>query len=133
MDRLKDAILQIARETGVKLTVELYRGSRGMSLTDEDIDQLRDTVVEAIQSAVMPHLKILATDLAETKSSLIQLVVRIEALGADVKELYRMIAVTARGSSEDKKLARRCIEQKVLQLYEDVKLLAREAGVTLPT
>jgi hypothetical protein len=33
----------------------------------------------------------------------------------------------------DKKFAKLSVEQKVLQMYEDVKLLANEAGVTLPT
>jgi hypothetical protein len=32
----------------------------------------------------------------------------------------------------DKKIAKLSVEQKVLRMYEDVKLLAQEAGVTLP-
>lgn len=117
-----------------------------MSLTKEDIDLVRGVVVEAIQSVVMPHFEILETDIADLKTdvhnlqqdmrdvkgSLKSLDGRVEALESDVKELYAMVAASAKNSNTDKKFARLSVEQKVLKMYEDVKLLAHETGVTLP-
>lgn len=152
-----------------------------MSLTEEDLTQVRDIVIEAIQAVVVPRfdelktdiagikgdirvlkedvaalkedvaalkedvrilksemrevkedVRILKSDMREVKDSLSRLEGRLDALEADVKELYKMIAAAGRQGSGDKKLARLSIEQKVLKMYEDFQLLAKEAGVTLP-
>lgn len=140
---------------------------KGMSLTDEDITQVRDVVVSALQELILPRfdehdqrfdaieqdlrqvkedvrvlkedvavlkedVRVLKDDMREAKGSLSRLEDRVEALEADVKELYSMIVASTKSSNGDKKFAKLSIEQKVLQMYENVKLLAQEAGVTLP-
>lgn len=123
-----------------------------MSLTDEDLSQVRDVVVSAIQELVLPRFDehdrrlqaiesdirelkedvgILKADMREVKDRLSHLEGRVEAIEADVKELYIMLKAQ-RPTYADKKFAKLSVEQKVLQMYEDVKLLAQEAGVTLP-
>jgi SMC interacting uncharacterized protein involved in chromosome segregation len=138
-----------------------------MSLANEELEQVRDIVIDAVQSVTIPHFEMVTADIAglkqdigglkedvrilkedvrilkedvrglkadmrEVKGSLNRLEGRVEALEADVKELYAMINASAKSSSGDKRDSRLSVEQKVLQMYQDVKLLAREAGVTLP-
>jgi chromosome segregation ATPase len=137
-----------------------------MSLTEEDLSQVRDVVVSAIQELVLPRfdeydkrfdaieqdirelkedmrvlkqdvaelkedVRILKTDMREVKDHLGRLDGRIEALEADVKELYAMIKAQ-KPTDSDSKFARLSAEQKVLRMYENLKLLAQELGVTLP-
>ncbi|GEM_PF-2192406 len=141
-----------------------------MSLTDEDLTQVRsivvDTVTTAIQELILPrfdehdrrfdileadmiHVKedigvlkqdvavlkedvrVLKSDMREVKDRLGGLEGRVEAMEADIKELYAMVAAQ-KPEYSNSKLTKLSVEQKVLRMYEDVKLLAREAGVTLP-
>lgn len=138
-----------------------------MSLTDEDITQVRDVVVSAIEALVLPRfdaleadmaevkedirelkedvsvlkedvrvlkedVRMLKTEMREVKEGLNRLDGRVEALEADIKELYRMTAEGPKRSVADQKFAKLSFDKKVLQMYEDVKLLAQEAGITLP-
>lgn len=148
-----------------------------MSLTDEDLTQVRgivvDTVTNAIQELILPRfdehdkrfdvleadmaevkkdvrvlkqdvtelkedvrvlkedVRVLKSDMREVKDQLSSLDGRVEAMEADIKELYAMVAAQ-KPAYANSKLAKLSVEQRVLQMYEDVKLLAREAGVTLP-
>jgi chromosome segregation ATPase len=130
-----------------------------MRLTDEDLSQVRDVVVSAIQELMLPRfdehdqrfdaieqdlrgvkddvgglkedVRVLKTDMREVKNSLSRLEGRVEALEANIKELYAMVAVQ-KTTYMDKKFSKLSVEQKVLRMYEDVKLLAQETGVTLP-
>lgn len=167
--------------TGNSTTAEhgIARYNKPMSLTSEDLDQVRGVVVDvvttAIQELVLPRfdehdkrfeklesdmtevkedvrilkedvrvlkddvrilkddVHILKEDMREAKDSLGRLEGRADALEADIKELYVMVRAGHQPSYTDKKFAKLSIDQKVLQMYEDVKLLAREAGVTLPS
>jgi archaellum component FlaC len=130
-----------------------------MSLTSEDIAQVRSVVIGAIETLVLPRfedqdrrfdqqderfdavegklarmeadIKAVQIDMRQVKSSLGWLEGHVEALEADIKELYVMVAAQ-KPAYTDKKIAKLSVEQKVLRMYEDVKLLAQEAGVTLP-
>lgn len=136
-----------------------------MSLTSEDLDQVRgvvvDVVTSAIQELVLPRfdehdkrfealeadmaevkedvrilkddVRTLKEDMREVKDSLGRLEGRVEALEADIKELYAMVRTAQKPSYTDEQFAKLPFEQKILQMHEDVKLLAREAGVTLPS
>jgi hypothetical protein len=54
------------------------------------------------------------------------------SMEADIKELYTMVAAQ-KPTYGDKKFGKLSVEQKVLKMYEDVRLLAQEAGITLPS
>jgi hypothetical protein len=124
-----------------------------MSLTESDLSQVRDVIVGAIEELMLPRfdehdkrldaieadirtlkedVAILKTDMREVKDGLNRLGGRVEALEADVRELYNMVAAAPRSSESYKKLAKLPVEQKILKMYEDFQLLAKEAGVTLP-
>lgn len=127
-----------------------------MSLTNDDLIQVRDIVVDAvttaIQTLIIPRLdeqdkrleaieedirglkedvRTLKAEMHDVKDSLDHLEGRLDALEADVKELYAMVSAQ-KPTYADRQFAKLPVEQKVLKMYEDVKLLAREAGVTLP-
>ncbi len=128
-----------------------------MSLSNEDISQVREVVVDAITTAiqelVLPRfdehdkrlsaierdvaelksdVRVLKADMRDVKASLGRLEGRLEALEADVKELYVMLKEHKRAGLGSKEFNQLPIEKKVLQMYENVKLLAQEAGVALP-
>lgn len=138
-----------------------------MSLTDEDLSQVRDIIVGAIEALVLPRfdehdkrfdehdkrfealekdvrtlttdmrevkedVRVLKTDMREVKDSLGRLEGRVEALEADVKELYRMVATLSERKLPDERFTKLPVEQKVIQLYQDLQALAKQAGVTLP-
>ena len=130
-----------------------------MSLTDEDLSQVRDVVVSAIQELVLPRfdqhdarfdaqdarfdaldhrltrleadIKAVEIDMRQVKSTLGKLDGRSEGLEADVKELYSMVAAQ-KPTYTDKQFANLSTEQRVIQMYEAVRLIAREMGITLP-
>lgn len=130
----------------------LSRYNKAMSLTDEDLSQVRGVVVDAIQELILPRfdehdkrfeaieadlrevkedVRSLKADMHEVKDRLGHLEGRVEALEADVKELY--VIAKQHSTYADKNFRELSVEQKVLRMYEDVKLLAQEAGVTLPS
>jgi chromosome segregation ATPase len=130
-----------------------------MSLTDEDLSQVRDVMVEAIQAVAVPRFDALETDIAEIKTdvaalkedvavlkedvavlrremhevkgSLGRIDGRVEALEADIKELYAMVK-RQQPTYVDKQFDKLSVEQKILQTYANLKTIAIEAGVTLP-
>jgi hypothetical protein len=57
---------------------------------------------------------------------------RIDALEADVKELYKMISKIELGAVSDKRFAKLSLEKKFLLLYEEFQAAAKEANITLP-
>jgi chromosome segregation ATPase len=60
-----------------------------MSLTGEDLSQVRDVVVEAIQAVVVPRFDALETDIAEIKADVAVLKEDVAVLKADVAVLKR--------------------------------------------
>ena len=131
-----------------------------MSLNEADIVLVRDVVVGAIETLVLPRfdehdrrfetlekdmaevkedvrvlkadVSVLKDDMREVKSTLHSLDGRVESLEADIKELYRMHKKAGSLPPHSKAFAKLSLEQKVLRAYEEVLLLAKEAGVTLP-
>lgn len=99
-----------------------------MTEVKEDVRVLKEDV-----RVLKEDVRVLKTDMREVKESLGRLEGRVEALEADIKELYRMSAKLPGRSDSDRKFAILSFDKKVLQVYEDVKLLAQEAGITLPT
>jgi hypothetical protein len=112
------------------------RYNKIMSLTEEDISQIRDVVVSAIQDLVLPrfdehdrslealdnrlarlesNVKAVEIDMRQVKGTLGKLEGYVEALHADVKELFAMVAAQ-KPSYIDKVFAKQSIEQKVLRI-----------------
>ena len=60
-----------------------------MSLTSEDLDQVRSVVIEAIQAVVMPPLEALTSDMAEVKEDVRVLKQDVSSLKEDVRVLKR--------------------------------------------
>jgi len=94
---------------------------------DERFDRLEADIAE-----IKTDVRSLKHDMHEVKSSLSGLDGRVEALEADVKEPYAMMAAMQKQTVLGKRSAKLSFERKVLQTYEDVLLLAKEAGITLP-
>jgi chromosome segregation ATPase len=131
-----------------------------MSLTKDDIDQVRDVVVSAIEALVIPRFDEhdkrfdalekrfdsleervdalandvvdLKKDMREAKNHLANIEGRLEALEADIKELYGMVEKIQRHNGARKSFDKLSFEQKTIQVYEDIRALAQEAGIALP-
>lgn len=97
-----------------------------MAEVKKDVGALKQDVTGLKEDA-----RVLMSDTREVKNRLGSLEGRIKAMEADIKELYAMVAAQKSGHANGK-LAKLSAEQKVLRMYEDLKLLARETGVTLP-
>jgi flagellar motility protein MotE (MotC chaperone) len=57
---------------------------------------------------------------------------KIESLEADVKELYKLITRSQQQIQARKGFEKLSFDQKLVQVYEDVRALAKEAGIALP-
>jgi NurA-like 5'-3' nuclease len=85
-----------------------------MSLTSEDLLQIRTIVSEVVEPLIEP------------------LRGEIEALSNDVKEIYSMISEMKSTAITDRTFQKRSIEEKLLTLNAELLAAAKEAGVTLP-
>lgn len=131
-----------------------------MALDDNDKSWIRDTVIEALETVVLPRfdehdkrfdalesdvavlkddvrelkddVRELKSDMRQVKSSLHTLEGKVEALEADIKEIYLMQARLEKMTSGDKQFAKLNLEKKLLKLNTDLLATAREAGITLP-
>jgi hypothetical protein len=68
-----------------------------------------------------------------TKQTQIRLEVRIDALENDVREIYSMLVGVQKDKSASNKFAKKSIEEKILQTHSELMLVAKEAGVVLPS
>lgn len=128
-----------------------------MTLTEDDLSQVRDVVASAIQELVLPRfdehdrrfdqqdtpfeafesrlaqlkadIKAVQIDMRQVKSALGKVESRSEALEADIKELYAMVSAPP---YTDRNFGKLPVEQKILGMYGDFQLIAKEADVTLP-
>ncbi len=57
---------------------------------------------------------------------------KLDALEADIKEIYKMLAQLQTGVAVDRKFTRLSVEKKILQVNEQLLLTAKQAGVPLP-
>ena len=83
------------------------RYAKVMSLTDEDLSQVRDVAVSAIQELMLPRFE-------EHDRRFDRIEGRLDEVEADIKELYAMVDAQKPGYA-DKKFAKLSIEQKVLK------------------
>lgn len=131
-----------------------------MALEDTDKTWIRDTIIEALETVVLPRfdehdrrfdvleadvavlkddvqelkddVRTLKDDMRQVKSSLTTLEGKVEALEADIKEIYLMQARLERANATDKKFIKLSFEEKLLKLNRDLLATAKEAGITLP-
>jgi len=85
-----------------------------MSLTSEDLLQIRQLFNEAFDDKIAP------------------LAGEIEALRNDIKEIYNMITELQRGTVTDASFQKLTLEEKLLRLNAELLTAAKQAGVTLP-
>jgi hypothetical protein len=96
-----------------------------MSLTTEDLTQIRTVVREEVDSIVTVKLKPLQENIRELKG-------QVEALENDIKEIYTMLSHMEKLPMPDKEFQKISIEHKLLKLNGQLLAAAREAGITLP-
>lgn len=124
-----------------------------MSLTKQDLSDVRDVIIGAIDTMVSPRFDTLEQDVSvlksdvsvlksdvsslksemiEVKRSLHNLVGKAEGLENDVREIYTMLAELQKDNRANKRFSRMSLEEKLLQTHTDLVQLAKEAGVSLP-
>ncbi len=101
-----------------------------MSLTNDDIKQIRTIVREEARTIVREELDSAISTRIEPRFDTIE--GRLETLENDIKDIYEMI-------SELQKLTRRVahfekydLEQKILTAYKNILAIADDAGIKLP-
>ncbi|HEV2402574.1 MAG TPA: hypothetical protein VGS08_00035 [Candidatus Saccharimonadales bacterium] len=81
-----------------------------MSLTYDDLQAIRKVVEETVEPI---------------KGEL-------EALGNDIKEIYKMIADLQRSPSTERSFQKLSLEKKILKFHSELVEIANQAGITLP-
>lgn len=89
-----------------------------MSLTQDDLQQIRTIVHETVEAIVTPMLEPLANE--------------IKALRTDIKEIYVMLAKLQSSAITDEEFKKRSLEEKLLTLNAELLAAAKQAGITLP-
>lgn len=87
-----------------------------MALTTEDLSEIRNIFESALDTQTGQIIKPIQNEIA--------------ALRDDIKEIYEMLG-TLQVSDNDSD--NQTIEDKILSLHRDLKIAAKQAGVTLPT
>ena len=129
-----------------------------MALSKEDMQQIREVIIEGVEAVTGPRFDALESDVAELKSDVVELksdVIglktdmaevmgsvrvlnmsmdelsgRVEALENDIKEIYIMLANETQIT--DKKIAKFSLEEKLLKLNAELISTAKQAGIVLP-
>ena len=129
-----------------------------MALSKEDMQQIREVIIEGVEAVTGPRFDALESDVAELKSDVVELksdVIglktdmaevmgsvrvlnmsmdelsgRVEALENDIKEIYIMLANQTQIT--DKKFAKFSLEEKLLKLNAELISTAKQAGIVLP-
>lgn len=101
---------------------------------EADVSGLKQDVSELKQdvSELKTDVRILKDDMRDVKTRLEWLEGEVQALSADIHELYMMQARTEKRSGGDAKFAKLSLEKKLLQLNDRLLQTAKEAGITLP-
>jgi hypothetical protein len=81
-----------------------------MSLTQDDLAQIRTIVQEAVRP----------------------LESEIQALRSDIKEIYDIIAKLQKGAITDEAFAKLPLKEKLLKINAELLVAAKQAGITLP-
>ena len=105
-----------------------------MSLTTEDLKQIRTVVQEEIESRtrVIVREEIESAIRAQVIPRFDKLEGNIEALNNDIKEIYEMISDLQKLTRQVAHFEKYDLEQKILTSYKNIVAIAKEAGVTLP-
>lgn len=90
-----------------------------MSLTSEDLDQIRNIVESALTR--------------QTDEAIRPIQGELEALRNDIKDIYDMIAELQKTVGSDEPFQKLSIEKKILRMHAELVEAARQAGVTLPS
>ena len=129
-----------------------------MALSKEDMQQIREVIIEGVEAVTGPRFDALESDVAELKSDVVELksdVIglktdmaevmgsvrvlnmsmdelsgRVEALENDIKEIYIMLANETQIT--DKKITKFSLEEKLLKLNAELISTAKQAGIVLP-
>ena len=129
-----------------------------MALSKEDMQQIREVIIEGVEAVTGPRFDALESDVAELKSDVVELksdVIglktdmaevmgsvrvlnmsmdelsgRVEALENDIKEIYIMLANQTQIT--DKKITKFSLEEKLLKLNAELISTAKQAGIVLP-
>jgi chromosome segregation ATPase len=107
---------------------------KDMSEVKEDVRVLKEDVgvLKEDVKVLKADVGALKKDMREVKAQLDDIDGRLKAVEADIKELYGMMSDMQKQTGEQKQFAQQSIEQQILQTYDNLRLIARQAGVTLP-
>lgn len=128
-----------------------------MVLTRDDIQQIREVVIEGFETLAVPRFDTLEKDVSELKQDVsvlkhdvtvlkqdvIELKTsvsnlndkfdnlegQVRGLEKDTREIYMMLAKREAGAPSFNK---RNLEQKIRTTYERLQVIAKEAGIVLP-
>jgi septal ring factor EnvC (AmiA/AmiB activator) len=88
--------------------------------------------IEARLDAIERDIADLKKDMREVKNRVTNIEGRLEALEADVKELYGMVKKIQQHDGARKSFENLSFEQQLIQVYEDIRAIAHEAGIAMP-
>ena len=94
-------------------------------------DKRFDKIEERL-GAIERDIADLKKDMREVKNHVTTIEGRLEALEADIKELYGMIEKIQQHNGDRTSFQKLPFEQKITQVYEDIRALAKEADIALP-
>ncbi|MFZ2126266.1 MAG: hypothetical protein WAV04_02025 [Candidatus Microsaccharimonas sp.] len=116
-----------------------------MTLTTADQTYIQSTIVRAIEQLVVPRFDAIDRDILVMKEDIYNLKLgmrevnmqlddidgRLEALEADVKELYFIQTKQQNVTLTDKKFAKLPLETKIQVIDREVVAMAKKAGIRL--
>jgi chromosome segregation ATPase len=88
--------------------------------------------IEVRLDAIEQDVAGLKKDMRELKDRLGNMEGRLDALEADIKEIYGMVKKTQQLNGVRKGFEKLSFEEKIIQVYEDIRSLAQDAGIALP-
>ncbi len=97
-----------------------------MSLTHDDLSQIRTIVRDEVRSIVREEVDSVLTQKLKPIEG------EIQALRNDIKEIYAMIAKLEKGTITDRSFEKLTLEEKLLHLNAELLAAAKQAGITLP-
>lgn len=131
-----------------------------MSLTQNDLDQIRTIVIEGVEAVTGPQFDELRHEIAGIKKDIVKIRAdistlkhdvsylksevrllnqkfdsldgRVEALENDIKEIYAMLSQPKSADKDEQEFHKLSLEKKILLTYKNTIITAKEAGVNLP-
>ena len=97
-----------------------------MSLTQDDLQQIRTVVASVVEEVVRPTVQSAVEPLIEPLQN------EIQALRNDIHEIYDMLADLQSATITDKEFKKRNLEDKLLTINAELLAAAEQAGITLP-